>query len=60
MTASLYVPFNASQFLLSGRDHELGADDLVELLGGDEARVKSRLAEGDALLVGVLGNGGGV
>lgn len=38
----------------------LGADDLVELLGGDEAGLEGRLAEGDALLVRVLGDLGGV
>lgn len=46
---------------LRGRaDHELGADDAVELLGGELARLKRRLAEGDAGLVGVLGDGGNV
>lgn len=44
-------------YLVRGADHELGADDAVKLLAGDFARLDGRLAERDALLVRVLGDG---
>lgn len=44
---------------LFGANHVLGSNPLVKLLGGKDTKLKSRLLEGDSLLVGVLGNLGG-
>ena len=40
-----------------GSDHALGADPLVELLGGEEGEGEGRLAQRRALLVRLLGDG---